>query len=322
MSEKVSIIIPIYNVENWLDECIDSVVGQTYKNLEIILVDDGSTDKSGRICDEWKEKDGRISVVHKKNGGLSSARNAGLDIFTGMYVTFLDSDDYIELNTIEEMLKCMKEQEADIVSCAMNKIINGEIVQSRDINEERTYLQKDLLDGFYYYRDGLCGSVCDKLFKADFFESLRFPEGLNSEDYYVLFNIYLRTKKMFYNNQCFYNYRIRENSICTTYEITEHSFDKIKISDKIKQLTEKEIPERIDDAKAYQVISRFYVYCEIIPRKYNRKEKLEWKRDLTKYKKFVMKNKKIERKFKIKYLSLICCPKLYGMLEKVYYKMK
>lgn len=322
MSEKVSIIIPVYNVEPWLDECINSVVEQTYKNIEIILVDDGSTDGSGKICEDWSVKDHRISVIHKKNGGLSSARNTGLDIFTGEYVTFLDSDDYIEPNTIEYMLKNMKDKGADIVCCAMNKVINGKCVESKDINKEKLYLRNELLDGFFYYKDGLCGSVCDKLFKSVFFKDLRFPEGLNSEDYYVLFNIYLRTNKMFYNNQCFYNYRTRENSICTTYEITEHSFDKIKISDKVRKITEEEIPERVLDAEAYQIISRFFIYSEIVCRDSSNKNKREWIRELRKYKKSVLKNKKIDCKFKLKYFGFAYMTEIFSRLLKKYYFTK
>lgn len=143
MTEKVSIIVPVYNVEQWLDECIESIINQTYKNLEIILVDDGSKDNSGVICDKWKLKDDRIIVIHKKNGGLSSSRNAGLDIFTGEYVTFCDSDDYIEKETIESMLNTLKEKKVDIVWCAMNKIINGKIVDNRMLYEKK-HIQKQI----------------------------------------------------------------------------------------------------------------------------------------------------------------------------------
>ena len=100
----LSIIVPVYNVEKYIGKCIESIVNQTYKDLEIILVDDGSTDNSGKICDEWARKDKRIKVIHKKNGGLSDARNAGLDICTGDYIGFVDSDDYIELNMYEDLL--------------------------------------------------------------------------------------------------------------------------------------------------------------------------------------------------------------------------
>lgn len=105
MNDLISLIVPIYNVEKYLDKCIDTIINQTYSNIEIILVDDGSTDASGEICDKWKKKDNRITVIHKLNGGLSSARNAGIDIATGKYIGFIDSDDYIDLEMIETMRK-------------------------------------------------------------------------------------------------------------------------------------------------------------------------------------------------------------------------
>ena len=316
MEDKVSIIVPIFNVEQWLDECVQSIVMQTYKNIEIVLVDDGSTDNSGNICEEWKVKDKRVVVVHKKNGGLSSARNAGLDVCTGDYVNFVDSDDYIHPDAINYMLKNMKEKKVPIVRCAMNKIINGKCIESKDIDEEKIYYRNDLLEGFYYYKEGLCGSVCDKLFKAEIFESLRFPEGLNSEDYYALFNAYLNADMMFYNNKCFYNYRIRENSICTPQVITPHTFDKIKISDKIREITEKEVPQKMADAEAFQILSRFFVYSEIVYRDENNPEKNEWIAELKKYKRLILKNKKIELKFKVKYFCFIYLTRMYIKLLK------
>lgn len=136
MNEKISIIIPIYNVEKYLKKCLDSVISQTYKNLEIILVDDGSPDKCGKICDEYQEIDNRIIVLHNKNIGLSGARNSGLKIATGKYVTFIDSDsdDYIADDYIEVLYKILKEKNADISICNyksfkndLNKITNKRI---------------------------------------------------------------------------------------------------------------------------------------------------------------------------------------------------
>lgn len=108
MNELISLIIPVFNVEKYLDKCVETIVNQTYSNLEIILVDDGSTDSSGEKCDYWKKKDNRIIVIHKKNGGLSSARNAGIEIATGKYISFIDSDDFIDLKMIEILRKNYK----------------------------------------------------------------------------------------------------------------------------------------------------------------------------------------------------------------------
>lgn len=108
MNDLISLIVPVYNVEKYLDKCLETITNQTYSNMEIILIDDGSTDLSGKKCDEWEKKDSRVRVIHKKNGGLSSARNAGIDVAKGKYISFIDSDDYIELNMIEILRKYYK----------------------------------------------------------------------------------------------------------------------------------------------------------------------------------------------------------------------
>ena len=124
---KVSVIIPIYNVQEYLDECINSIVKQTYQNLEIILVDDGSPDSSPMICNEWEKQDDRIVVIHKENGGLSDARNAGLIKASGEYVLYVDSDDYLEIDTIEWMISCAISNNAEIVACTYKRTNNENI---------------------------------------------------------------------------------------------------------------------------------------------------------------------------------------------------
>ena len=120
--KKISVIVPIYNVEKYLEKCINSIVFQTYKNIEILLIDDGSTDKSSYICEEWKKRDSRINVVHKANGGLSDARNCGLNIASGEYVCFIDSDDYIENDYIEKLYKILIENKLRVSQCGINYI--------------------------------------------------------------------------------------------------------------------------------------------------------------------------------------------------------
>ncbi|MBP3703356.1 MAG: glycosyltransferase family 2 protein, partial [Lachnospiraceae bacterium] len=126
MKEKISVIIPVYNVEAYVGKCIKSVCRQTYEELEIILIDDGSTDSSGKICDEWAENDNRIVVLHQENRGLSGARNAGLEKATGEYITFLDSDDYIAPMTYEEMLRAGKQFQADVTIVSFQKVYHSD----------------------------------------------------------------------------------------------------------------------------------------------------------------------------------------------------
>ena len=124
-TDKISVIVPVYNVEDYLDRCINSIVKQTYKNLEIILVDDGSTDSSYKICNEWAKKDERIKVLHNKNEGVSKARNVGIDASTGDFIAFVDSDDYIEETMFEKLLDKQKTNNSDIVFCRVNQINNN-----------------------------------------------------------------------------------------------------------------------------------------------------------------------------------------------------
>lgn len=133
MEDKlISIIIPVYNVERYLRECIDSIIAQTYKNLEIILVDDGSSDKSGEICDEYSKKDSRIKVIYKKNGGLSDARNVALDIAKGDYIGFIDSDDYIEKDMFQILYNLAEEYNAEISSISFYKMLENKVISVRN----------------------------------------------------------------------------------------------------------------------------------------------------------------------------------------------
>ncbi len=149
----LSVIIPCYNVEKYLDRCLRSIVNQTYENLEIILVDDGSPDSSGRLCDDWAARDRRIKVAHKQNGGLGFARNSGLEIATGDYIAFVDSDDYIDLSMYEKLMDKAKEHNADIAYCGhIKQLHNGENVSVNDFEEERVFEKDSLLElsqGFF-----------------------------------------------------------------------------------------------------------------------------------------------------------------------------
>ena len=145
MKKLVSIIVPIYNVEQYLDRCIESLVTQSYINLEIILIDDGSKDTSGDICDLWAQRDKRIRLVHKENGGLSDARNKGLDIATGDIISFIDSDDYISKYFYEKLINIMEQTDSDIVECQFKKFNENERVNYLNKENLSVLIQKKLL---------------------------------------------------------------------------------------------------------------------------------------------------------------------------------
>ena len=220
MTEKITVIVPVYNVENYLDKCLDSVIKQTYKNLEIIVVNDGSTDNSGTICQEYAQKDDRIVYIEKENGGLSDARNAGLDRMTGSYVSFVDSDDWIELDYVETLYKKIIEYQADIAVGNYYSFNESKGVfyfhVLGDSYYEKVYDNVSIFENLYESQE-MKGfaliSAWGKLYKAGLFEQLRFDIGKLGEDGYLNQKIYLLSEKVIYVNRGIYSYRVRKNSL-------------------------------------------------------------------------------------------------------------
>ncbi len=216
MNMKISIIVPVYNVEDFLDKCVNSLVNQTYTNLEIILVDDGSPDRCGDMCNQWAKKDARIKVVHKENGGLSDARNAGLDAASGECIMFIDSDDYVHHEMIERMHKNITETSANMVVCDL-----------QPVDENGNYLRKnnvDLIDNIvtsieywvaYYDFNYTYAYIvsCGKLYRSKLFHSLRFNKGKINEDEFIIHKIVDQCKKISTMSDVLYFYVQRTGSI-------------------------------------------------------------------------------------------------------------
>lgn len=208
----ISIIIPVYNVEQYIERCIDSVLLQTYKNLEIILIDDGSTDKSSKICDEYAKKDSRIKVIHKENGGVSSARNAGLDVATGEYIGFVDSDDYIDSNMYECLINSITNNKCDIVICGFHEVFGG-VIKDVAICESETSIS--VREGIVKLieDDTYKGYLWNRLYKRELFDGVKFPEMIVLEDMYVNHLVFEKSKKIHLLDKTLYSYIRRENSV-------------------------------------------------------------------------------------------------------------
>lgn len=220
----ISVIVPVYNVEKYLKKCVNSITSQTYENLEILLVDDGSTDSSGQICNEFEKNDARIKVIHKKNGGLSDARNAGLDRAKGQYYAFIDSDDYIQDNTIEIMLNAVKKNKSEIAICNMIRFLEeGETLQFYCPTDHEVLYQ-----GKQRYKTLNQPSVCNKLFEAKLFEGIRFPKGKYYEDTFVYHEVLYRANNIVLTGTDSYWYLSREDSIVGQPQYTERYFDFIE----------------------------------------------------------------------------------------------
>ena len=221
----VSVIVPIFMVEEYLDECVQSIVSQTYSNLEIILVNDGSLDGCPQKCDEWASKDHRIRVIHKPNGGLSSARNAGLDIAKGDYIAFVDSDDYITPDYVEVMYnRICNDDSVGIVSGMIYRLKDGKItdfVKEWLIKEERIISSSNI--AISCIKESVSVNVCNKLFKSHLLTNVRFREGRTNEDtffWYDLNKYLVNTKYSLVEIPHYvYYYRYREGSICLPTDI-------------------------------------------------------------------------------------------------------
>ena len=220
----VSVIIPVYNVEKYLKKCADSVLNQTYRNLDIILVDDGSTDLSGKMCDELGIDDKRVTVIHKQNGGLSDARNAGLNVARGEYYAFVDSDDYISSDMIEIMVNSARENSCEIAICNM--------VRFSESGESALFYhpvaQKQILLGENRFKTLKQPSVCNKLFKASLFQNIRFPKGKYYEDTFVYHELLYRAKCVVLTGSNSYWYLERSDSIVGSPKYTSRYFDFIE----------------------------------------------------------------------------------------------
>lgn len=223
--ELISVIIPVYNVEKYIRFCLDSVINQTYKNLEIIIVDDGTKDSSGEIAEEYARKDSRIKVVHKENGGLSDARNVGLDIATGKYIAFLDSDDVISLDFYEYLYGLIKENDYDIAECEFLRISSDEIENVQKILDEKNSNEnivvkeessEEALSDFYgRYLNPYVNKVVvwNKIYKKEIYDGIRYPVGRFHEDEFTTFKILNKINKMVTSTKKLHGYMQTSNSI-------------------------------------------------------------------------------------------------------------
>lgn len=233
MEYKVSIIIPVYGVEKYLKECLDSVINQTYSNLEIILIDDESPDQCPVICDEYALKDNRIKVIHKKNGGAGSARNAGLKICTGEYICFVDSDDYVYPDYVEVLLEQLIKNNADISVVNYMYLFKDGLVENDFLMQERDYTSTEYLKEFL----NRCNSslMTNKLFKRNVLKNLFFVEGRRIDDEFFTYQAVMRANRITQTSKNLYIYRMRASGVMRT---AFNYYEKI-LGDQIDYFTER-----------------------------------------------------------------------------------
>lgn len=218
---KISIIVPIYNVEEYLERCIDSILNQTFKDFEVILINDGSTDNSAIICDTYAKKDNRVKVIHKKNEGAAIARNVGLDACKGQYIGFVDSDDYISPIMYETLLNRIIKENAEIAICRYENFKSYDDIKFRNSkNFFKSFNNIEALENYfldYGHKDRIMHTlIWDKLYKRELFDEIRFPNVSFAEDGYVVYKLLYKSKKTIFVNDTLYYYFERVGSLSRT----------------------------------------------------------------------------------------------------------
>lgn len=323
LEELITIVVPVYKVEKYLALCVDSLLKQTYQNLEIILVNDGSPDNSGEICDKYIQKDNRIKVIHKENGGLADARNVGIDHAKGTYITFVDSDDWLHYEYIKRLYDLIQNTEADISVCSCIKTTTEENVEI-DTSKENIYRYSNVealnhLEGGEFNMQ--MAVAWGKLYKKSLFESIRFPFGRVHEDIFVAHKLLYMAKRIVLTTLPLIYYRQREDSIMGVGFHINHLLDRIDAQqERIVFLTEVGLVDLRN--KSYRKL--FHLYREFYRNKtecYDRKNREDVISEFRSLKK-ELRNSKQVFKFKIFYELYYISPKTIDLLCVVKKKLK
>lgn len=313
----ISVIIPVYNVRNYIDKCIESVMKQTYENLEIILVDDGSTDGSEKKCDEYLERDKRISVIHKENGGLSDARNHALNKISGKFVTFVDSDDYIDLRMIETLYKLIEEYEADVSCVSFQRVFEGK--QEKNVTfpfQIATYSGNEAIEDMLY-KKSVDTSAWGKLYKASDFNIIRYPIGMIFEDWGTTYKIFHNKNRIVCSSAKMYFYVQRSGSLVHD-NFSKKRFDRIVIAKQIFDWANEECVELIDAARARYFQANVQTIREMPLTEQWLEEQEDIKKCIKKYRKDILKDKNIKFIDKLIAVSTYLGIRNLKMLGKIY----
>ena len=306
--DLISIIVPIYNVEQYLKKCVDSLVNQTYKNIEILLIDDGSTDSSGKIADELANKDDRIKVFHKKNGGLSDARNYGIEKASGKYLSFIDSDDYVSYKMMEILHKNIIDNNCDVSICSYLEFLNEDEIFN-DYNNEKIMLYNSEEAIKCLFSDCSFGNFAwNKLYKKELFDEIRYPKGYKMEDIGTTYKIFYKSKKIVYSDFKLYYYFQRQNSIL-------HKIDNKLMQDKFDLEYERYV--FINNVYADMIESKYYFFKNgVMLYPYISKEMQEkFNKEFKKFR-FIKYKKSLTIKDTLRFVLFKFFKKLYCKLKK------
>lgn len=321
--DLISVIIPVYNVEKYLRNCIDSVISQTYHNLEIILIDDGSPDKCGEICEEYANKDSRIKVIHKENGGLSDARNVGIQRAIGKYITFIDSDDDVKKEYIQYLYDLIIKDKTKMSIAAHTVISDEKEIDIGEGKKEKKLTTQECLERMLC-EDGFCVSAWAKLYDKELFENVEFPKGKLNEDNGTTYKLILKCDAIAYGNKSIYNYYKRENSIMTS-KFCLRKMDLIELTDEMCDTIDKKYPNLKESTEKRRVTARFSILRQILVGELDEEQKIiveEIEKYIRKKKKEILKNKKMDKRDKIALITLLFGKSFFAFSWKVYCKIK
>ena len=317
MEDLISVVIPVYNVEKYLSKCLESIINQTYKNIEIICVNDGSEDNCSKILSEYKKRDNRIKIINKENGGLSSARNAGIDISTGKYITFIDSDDYIDEDCIEFLYKEIIENNADLSVCSHKVLYENGGVIDKATHNKYIYNSEQALKKMLYDQDYDI-SAWAKLYNKKLFKNVRYPNGRIFEDSATTYKLMDNARIIAVNSESKYNYIIRKNSI-TTNDFSLKRLDLIKSTEEMCDY----INSKYKDLRAGTKRRLVYAYLSTLTQllKSNHKNP-EIEKDLCDFikrnSKIVLKDKETPKRDRLALVALKFGPNTYKFVWKIY----
>lgn len=320
-NDLISVIVPIYNVEKYLEKCVKSIINQKYKNLEIILINDGSTDKSGELAEKLEKTDNRIKVYHKENGGLSDARNYGVNKATGNYIGFVDSDDYIHEDMYKHLYEVIIKENADIAECNFTFVYNDDNEQLHYDKEYYLVLDKKEYLKEYLSMEKLYGATCCRLINIDIAKKIYFPVGKLYEDTYYSLDLIKTANKYVIINNPYYYYLIRESSI-TNENFNDRQLDIIEIANKLKDYTYNTYSDLKNEADNRVMYANFSIFNKIILLD-NFKENKNYNEILQYFKKNkvkILKNPVISKNRKLSVLLLTINVNLYKKVLKKYMK--
>lgn len=311
IKEKISIIVPVYNVEAYLERCVESILKQTYTNLEILLVNDGSTDKSGELCDKLALRDHRIRVIHKENGGLSDARNRGIDEASSNLIGFIDSDDYIDEDMYETLYRQMVASKADLSMCGHYDVYHQ--IPEKQVAKIKTWeLMPEEAIKMVMEAKILSVTAVNKLYKKALFEQLRFRIGKIAEDAFIMVDLIHQCSKIVATNEKKYYYVHRENSI-TTQKFSLKFLNVIEAYEQNAKIISENYPDLYDVAIMRLNWAYFYVLDRLLVDNDFKDKVLEDRliSYLKKNKKSILMDSRFTRARKMSFLALCLSRKLY-----------